>query len=73
MGEHVPSGTLKTQCSEMSPQRLCIFESEAALLQHPTKVVEALVVRKRATALDEVADQMGEDIFIGHPRDGRHE
>jgi hypothetical protein len=57
----------------MSPQWLCIFESEAALFHQPTKVVEALVVRKGAAAFDEVADQMGEDIFIGHPRNRRHE
>jgi hypothetical protein len=57
----------------MSPQWLCIFESEAALLHQPTKVVEALVVRKRAATFDEVADQMGENIFIGHSRNRRYE
>jgi hypothetical protein len=70
VAEHVASGTLKAQRPTMASQGICVFKSIDAFLQQPSNIVEAGVLMKCAASLYEMTNQMGEDIFIGHPRDG---
>jgi hypothetical protein len=69
MTEDIASGTLKAQRPTVASQRICVFKSIEAFPQQPSNVVEAGVLMKCAASLYEMTNQMGEDIFIGHPRD----
>jgi hypothetical protein len=71
--KHIASGTLKAQGPKMASQRICIFKSVDAFPEQPSDVVEARVPTECAAPLDEMADQVGENIFIRHPRDRRCE
>ena len=57
----------------MRTQAIRVLESKATLLEQPSNVVEALVPGESAATLDEMANQVGEEILIGHPRNGRGE
>jgi len=71
MTEDIARGTLKAQRPKVAPQRICVFESIDTFPQQPSNVVEARVLTKCAASLYEMTDQMGEQIFIRHPRGGR--
>jgi hypothetical protein len=69
VAEHIASGTLKAQRPKMASQLICVLKSIEAFPQQPSNVVEAGVLMKCAASLYEMTNQMGEDIFIGHPGD----
>lgn len=64
--EGIPSRAMYSEPSKMPCKGFGRLEREHTPLEEPSNVVEALVVAEDAAAFDEVADEMREEVFIGH-------